>query len=149
MGKIVDLMADLEWSEADLDNRIRHQVASVVSEARQSELRTIMLGHIAGMRTATAKEMGEILLTKQLVEEAGLDLIEGRADMALLREVWQVESAIRRLAEPLVDESETDAQERSEAEAVIAYASDDVLELAEGREAARPRQEEQNEETEN
>jgi hypothetical protein len=126
----IDLMADLDWSETHMENRCRAEVASIVPEARQNELRTIMLGHLAGMRAATESELAEIDLVKSLVEQAGQDLIQARADMALLREAWAVEAARATLAQPIADGDAVDGSERTAAQAVLDGASADALALA-------------------
>ena len=98
----INLMASDVWSEQDITNRARAIVDSQVSEARQNDLRTIMLGHIAGMRTATAAEMREIKQVQALVEQSALDTAEARTDAAQLDTVLALESALDRLAsEPL------------------------------------------------
>jgi hypothetical protein len=124
----IDLMADLDWSEADIETRCRAEVASAVTEARQNELRTIMLGHLSGMRTASASELAEVALVKGLVEQAGQDLIQARADMALLRETWAYEQAQQTL---LVTPDDAQAQ------GVIAGTSQAAIDLATSRAAAR------------
>jgi hypothetical protein len=132
--KYVDLLANDLWSSADIDNRARAEIASVVSEARQNELRTIMLGHIAQMRTATAKELGEIYLVKTITEAAGARILEARLDAALLSETMAYELAQSRLALPEIDAdhpaAQQDALDRAAAQAVIDAARPEVLALA-------------------
>lgn len=136
----VNLLANDVWSESDITNRGRAIIESQVSEARQNELRTIMLGHIAQMRVATPEEMAEIMQVQALTEQAVLDNAAARADMALLAQAQALEAAVSRLAVPLVevveaegDEPnpavEVDALERAEAQAVVDAASPEVLAL--------------------
>jgi hypothetical protein len=89
---IINLLAHDVWSEADIMAHGREVIASVVSVARQDELRTIMLGHIAGMRTANTDELAEIALVQQATEQQALDNAVARADMALLLEVLTYEA---------------------------------------------------------
>lgn len=89
---IINLLANDVWSEADIMAHGREVINSVVSVPRQDELRTILLGHIAGMRTATAEELAEIALVQQVTEQQVLDNAAARADMALLLEVLAFEA---------------------------------------------------------
>ena len=146
---IINLLANDVWSEADILSHGRTVIASVVSEARQNELRTIMLGHIAGMRVATDDELVEISTVQAATEAQVVANAAARADMALLQSVLSYESAESRLAlppvlEPLTievtDEQgvvtqvanpaiEQDASERLVAEGVIASADAATLAL--------------------
>jgi hypothetical protein len=149
----VDMMGNDDWSDADMDNRTRATVESIVSSARQDELRTIMLGHISGMRTATAKEMGEIMQVKALSEAAGQTLIKGRIDIVLLRAAWAVERAMARISRPapapvlsdgeapsVLNQEELDADlaERALVQIVIDQASAEVAALVALRNPAPP-----------
>ena len=88
----INLLANDSWSDADIISHGRTVIASVVSEPRQRELQTIMLGHLAGMRTATADELAEIALVQQATEQQVIDNAAARADMALLLEVMAFEA---------------------------------------------------------
>ncbi len=140
----INLMANEVWSDADITNRVRSQVESIVPVARQDELRTILLGHIAQMRTATADELTEITLVKTLTEQAAVDAAAARADMALLTGTMAYESALQRLDQPTVDPTEAtldadgvplptahdiDEQERQAAWDVVLGASPEVIAL--------------------
>jgi len=126
---MIDLMKNDVWSEADIANRARETVASVVSEARQNELRTIMIGHVASLRTATADELAEIMRVKTLVETADDNTRAARLDMALLKSVMALERANVRLSLPVVEDDETDTAERAAAQAIVDSASTAVCEL--------------------
>ena len=145
----VYLMANDVWSESDITNRGRAIIESQVSEARQNELRTIMLGHIAQMRQASPEELGEIMQVQALTEQAVIDNAAARADMALLTQVQTLESAFARLLLPEVDQAAVvtvtdeagvtteevdpavilDAFERSAAFDLIGNASQELLDL--------------------
>ena len=145
---IINLLKNDIWSESDIVNHGRAVINSHVSQDRQNELRTIMLGHIAGMRTATPEEMAEIVLVQQVTEQQVADNAAARADMALLQSVLDYEAAVERLTcdpitEPLtvtriIDDVACevpnpaiaqDAAERAEAQAVIDAATPEVLAL--------------------
>ena len=93
MASFINLLASDLWSEADILARVRAQVEGIVPTARQDELRTIMLGHIAQMRVATPTELGEIMQVGALTEQAAVDAAAARADMALLTQVIALEAA--------------------------------------------------------
>ena len=88
----INLLTNDIWSEADIVNRGRAEIESVVPAARQSELQTIMLGHIAGMRTATTEELQEIGQVQAITEATVTANAAARADMALLLEVMDFEA---------------------------------------------------------
>lgn len=101
MTTFINLLGNDIWSDADITNRCRAIIESQVPIARQDELRTIMLGHIAKLRAATDAEMAEILLVKSLTEAAADLSRAARADMALLQSALDYESAALRLAVPV------------------------------------------------
>ena len=92
MTSFVNLLGSDLWSEADILARSRAVINSQVPEARQNELRTIMLGHIAQMRGASSEELAEIMQVAALTEQASTDNAAARADMALLTEVMAYEA---------------------------------------------------------
>ena len=103
----IDMLGNEVWSESDIMTRGREVINAQVSVARQDELRTIMLGHIAGMRVASPEEMAEIGLVQQVTEQQALDNNAARADNALLAAVLTHEAALARLALPEVIEPAT------------------------------------------
>jgi hypothetical protein len=88
---LVNLLANDDWSEADILARVRAEITTNHPQARQEELQTIMIGHIAGLRTASPAELAEIMGVKAATEAGAVAAQAARADMALLREVWSVE----------------------------------------------------------
>lgn len=114
----VDLTKNDVWSESDITNRGRALIESQVSEARQNELRTIMLGHIAQMRVASPEELGEIMQVAALTEQAAVDNAQARADMALLNEVMAYEAA---LAQPALPSMKHDATPVTDENGVTTY----------------------------
>lgn len=126
----VNLLANDVWSESDITNRGRAVIESQVSEARQNELRTIMLGHIAQMRQASPEELGEIMLVQALTEQAVLDNAAARTDALLLAQVMELESAIARLALPALDEAWVDVTD-TEGVTTTAHANEYVQDATE------------------
>lgn len=88
----INLLASDVWSDADIVAHGREKIAAVVPVARQDELRTILLGHIANMRTATPEELAEIALVQATTEAQAVENDQARADMALLLEVLALEA---------------------------------------------------------
>lgn len=149
MASFINLLASDLWSEADILARVRAQVEGIVPTARQDELRTIMLGHIAQMRVATPNELGEIMQVGELTEQAAVDAAAARADMALLHGALAYEAALARLSQPEITqpltvmhtnaqgvttkvpnpELEQDALARATAHTVVDTASPEVLAL--------------------
>lgn len=146
---IINLLKNHVWSEADIMAAGRAVIYSQISFDRQQELQTIMLGHIAGLRAATADELAEIALVQQVTEAQAVANAAARADMARLNAVLAHEAALQRLTLPQVTEPATvivydgqggasvvanpdiaaDAQERSDAQALIDAATPDTLDL--------------------
>ena len=150
---IVNLLKNDIWSEADIINAGRAAIYSQISFDRQQELQTIMLGHIAGLRTALPAELAEIATVQQVTEAQAVANDEARADMARLLAVMAYEAALERLTcapitEPLmIMEGEIevpnpwiahDAQERADAQAVIDASTQETLDLYALRHPAPP-----------
>jgi hypothetical protein len=128
--QIVDLLGNDCWSEVDILARVRAVTNAAVSPERQSELQTIMLGQLAGLRQPSPDELAEIALVQQLTVQGAANAAKARADMALLRQVKRYECAQRRLAMPPIEGDEADAQACAAAQVVVDTASVQVLELA-------------------
>jgi hypothetical protein len=146
---IVNLLKNDIWSEADIINAGRAAIYSQISFDRQQELQTIMLGHIAGMRTATMEELAEIAQVQAVTEAQASANALARADMALLNDVLAYEAALDRLTCAPITEPATvtvfdahggssvianpaiahDAQERAEAQALIDASTQGTLDL--------------------
>ena len=141
---IVNLLKNDIWSEADIINAGRAAIYSQISFDRQQELQTIMLGHIAGMRTATMEELAEIAQVQAVTEAQASANAAARADMALLNDVLAYEAALERLTCAPITEPATimegeievpnpwiahDAQERAEAQDLIDGVTQDTLDL--------------------
>ncbi len=146
---IVNLLKSDVWSEADIMAAGRAVIYSQISFDRQQELQTIMLGHIAGLRTATSEELAEIATVQTVTEAQAIANAAARADMARLNAVLAHEAALQRLTQPLVTEPATvivydgqggasqidnpaialDAQQRADAQALIDAATQDTLDL--------------------
>ena len=150
---IVNLLKNDIWSEADIINAGRAAIYSQISFDRQQELQTIMLGHIAGMRTATMEELTEIAQVQAVTEAQASANAAARADMALLNDVLAYEAALDRLTCAPITEPATimegeievpnpwiahDAQERAEAQALIDASTQETLDLYALRHPAPP-----------
>ena len=129
MTNFINLLSNDVWSEADILARGRALIAAQVSTVRQQELQTIMLGHMAQMRTATPEELAEIALVGQITEAQAFENAQARFDMALLLAVMAYEVAAARLALPVVDGDEADALDRAAAQIVVDAATPEVLDL--------------------
>lgn len=92
MTTCINLLANDVWTDADIVAHGREKIAAVVPVARQDELRTILLGHVAGMRQATPEELAEIALVQTTTEAQAAENDRARADMALLLEVLALEA---------------------------------------------------------
>lgn len=101
-SSFINLMGNDVWTDIDILARQRATIASIVSSDRQDELRTIMIGYLAGMRTATPAELAEVAMIKSTTEAAYAVTIQARLDMALLAETLAIEPAFVRLDRPLV-----------------------------------------------
>lgn len=88
----INLLANDVWSDADIVAHGRAVIESHVSQARQAELQTIMLGHISKMRMASSDELAEIAMVQSVTEAQAADNDLARDDMALLLEVMAFES---------------------------------------------------------
>ena len=141
---IVNLLKNDIWSEADIINAGRAAIYSQISFDRQQELQTIMLGHIAGLRTALPAELAEIAAVQQVTEAQAVANDEARADMARLLAVLAYEAALERLTCAPITEPATimegevevpnpriaqDAQEREDAQDLIDGVTQDTLDL--------------------
>jgi hypothetical protein len=88
----INLLANDAWSEADIVAHGRAVIDAAVPAARRSELQTIMLGHIAGMRVASAEELAEIANVQAITELTATANDLARADMVVLLEVMAFEA---------------------------------------------------------
>jgi hypothetical protein len=95
----INLLANDVWSEEDIVAHGRAVINAQVRAERQQELQTIMLGHIAGMRLATADELTEIATVAAITEAQSAENVLARADMALLAEVLTIEEGSTALEE--------------------------------------------------
>lgn len=141
IDKFVDLTKNDLWTSADIDNRARNILAGVVSPERQDELRTIMIGHMAQMRTATPAELQEVFKVKAYSEAIGLQIIQARIDNQLLIKIMEHEQHLKRLQEPektvadgfTEEEVLKDMEETAISKSIIANATPEILEWVEKR----------------
>lgn len=138
----IDLMGNDVWTWADIDNRARAMVSSVVPREREDELQTLAIGALMGRRVPTAKEQGEMNLVQAIKEQTGALIVQSRIDLALLLEVLPLEIAQRRLAQAAVflpdpdhagqflGADPIDAAERAAVQAIVSAATPEALALA-------------------
>jgi hypothetical protein len=142
----INMMANDVWTDADIDNRVRALIRSKVSA--EDELKAARLARAA---SRSADDTAFIEFVDASIQAA---VDEGRAasaDMALLRQVFDVEAAMRRVAmpvvEPVIDDDgnvtnqdaiDADQEERATAQLVIDAASPEAAELIEQRNPPEP-----------
>lgn len=125
----VNLMANDIWSESDIILRTEAMVRSECSASREFILNRKVSGMVLGQYTMTPDEMLELSNFKALVEFAQQAGNEARADMALLLQTMELESAKKRLAEDPNPDNESDADERAAAQVIVDSASPEVNNL--------------------
>jgi hypothetical protein len=151
----INMMADDVWSEQDITSRTEAMVRSVMPLQDELVLNRKVQGAALGEYTLTAEDQADMAILAQAGFSAQQEGIAARADMALLLEVFAVEVAEKRLAEPVVepildeegevtnqDEIDTDEAERAEAQAVVDAAPAEVMEWVEQRRPTPPPEEE-------
>ena len=151
----IDMMADDVWSEQDIINRTESMVRSVMPLADELVLNRKAQGAALGEYTLTPEDQAQMSLLAQAGLAAQQAGIEARADMALLMEVFAVEAAEARLAQPVVepeldeegsvinqDAIDADEEERAAAQAVVDAASEEVMGWVEARRPPPPPEEE-------
>lgn len=93
----VDLMANDRWAEADIVRRTEAIIRSEFSAEAETILNRKALGAVIGTYAPTEAEQAEMGRYQATVEAARVAGNEARADMALLRRVFPLEEAQRRL----------------------------------------------------
>lgn len=86
----IDLMADYDWSDADIKNRTEAMIATVFPPVDAAILSRKVDGTRYGY-VLTPDEQAQLTLYQQVAAQAGQAADAARADMALLRKVWAVE----------------------------------------------------------
>lgn len=139
MSSFINLMADDIWSEADIIRRTEAMIRSEFSLEVETILNRKVSGMALGIYQPTVEEQIEIGRYQAAAQQAQAAGNAARADMALLHRVFVLESADRRLSQPLPPEDATpeelaaDEAARAEAQAVLDAADTDALELLELR----------------
>lgn len=131
MTSFINLLADDEWSEADIVNRTEAIIAG--SFPNVEILKRKVTGMMLGQYQLTPEEQAEFGAYAALSFQAGALADAARADRALLADAMAVEHARARLtADPVaVDDPAhaADPAERAAAQAVVDGASADVQAL--------------------
>ena len=129
----VNLMASDVWSSADIDSKVQALIRSRYSE--NDELKAARLAR-------TGEDPAFVAAVDAWIAECVQQGRDARADMALLAQVFPLEDAARRLAQPVVepelgeegevlnqDAIDQDAAERVAAQAVMDAGSAEALGL--------------------
>lgn len=98
MTQIVDLMADVRWSEADIVNRMEGLIREQCSAVEEQILTRKMLGASIGAYSLTASEQAEIGAYAAVCAGAQAAGRQARLDAALLDRVLDHELGIAQLA---------------------------------------------------
>lgn len=136
----INMMANDVWTEADIIRRTEAMIRSECSPELEAVINRKATGAALGAYVLTesdAAEMNRYAAVSAAAKTAG---DEARADMALLLQVFPVEAAERRLAQPVVepeldeegvttnqDAIDADLAERTQAQAAVDEASPDVM----------------------
>jgi hypothetical protein len=129
MTSFVNMMANDVWSGADIDAKVQAMIRSRYSD--NDELKAARLA-----RSGDDPEF--VAAVDAWIAECVAEGRDAQADMATLLQVFDVEAAERRLAQPEVDPSdeehyEQDQEERAAAQAVVDAASPEVMQWVEAR----------------
>jgi hypothetical protein len=147
MTSFVNTMANDVWSDEDITNHTETRIAAEFP--RWPILQRKVLAQMEGIYALTVDEQAQYDQYKAFAFQMGALADAARADMGLLLQVFILEAAQARLAQPLryIDGSEdapsipqndpVDADERAAAQAVVDAASQEAKDLAAQREAAR------------
>lgn len=88
----VDLMADHDWSETDVVNRMQALIRATYPQAEEENLNRKITGSDKGFYVLSADEEAEIADYAAVCTMAQTEGRAARADMTLLRAAWAVEN---------------------------------------------------------
>lgn len=131
----INLMANDIWTDADITRRTEAMVRTEFSAEAEIILNRKVAGISLGQYMPTEADQIEMARFKAVVDAAHDEGVAARADMALLLETMDYETAMRRLEQPFPhsdapeEEIEEDLLERAAAQAVVDAASQDVVDL--------------------
>lgn len=136
----INMLSNDIWTEQDITNRTEAMVRSVISVQDELVLNRKIQGAALNKYQLTQADAAQMELLAQAGYTAQQEGIAARTDMALLLQVFEVESAKKRLSlpavEPELDEEgnvlnqeqiDIDLEERTKAQEVVSSASEDVL----------------------
>lgn len=142
----VDMLANHVWTDAEITNRTEAMVRSVMPLVDELVLNRKVQGAALGQYTLTPEDqadMERLAAAGMAAQQAG---IEARYDMLVLREVWLVEEAEKRLSLPVIepildeegnvtnqDEIDADTTGRVAAQERIDVSDEDVMRWVEAR----------------
>jgi regulator of sirC expression with transglutaminase-like and TPR domain len=126
-GSYLDMNGDEVWTDAQFQAKKRSEAALTVDRERQSDLQTIMIGHLLQWRAATASELAEAQSIMTSTLAAYDHMLDAQADYALRGQAQAVEAAQARLLQPLNPDDPNDATDRAAAQATVDAATPDVM----------------------
>lgn len=151
MTSFVNMFSNDVWSEADIVRRTEAIIHGQFSPEQETILNRKATGAALGQYALTPDEQAELARYAQVSEAARLEGNAARADMALLLQVFEVEAAERRLAQPVVepeldedgnvtnqDVIDADEADRTAAQAAVDAASPEVMQWVEARRPPLP-----------
>ena len=147
----IDMLANHVWTDAEITNRTEAMVRSVMPLADELVLNRKVQGAALGQYTLSEQDQADMERLAQAGMAAQQAGIEARYDMLVLREVWLVEEAGKRLSLPVIepildeegnvtnqDEIDADEAERTAAQERIAVADEEVMGWVDLRRPAEP-----------
>lgn len=129
----IDLLSNTIWSESDIINRTEAMIASEFPPTRVNILQRKLQGQIVGQYTLTEQESLDVQHYTQVAYLAGVEADSARADNILLSKTIEYEKAKMRFNLPVVEDSETDVQERLLAKSILESVEQEVIDLCEIR----------------
>lgn len=99
----VNLMANDDWSEADIANRTEAILRGQFSVVDEQVLNRKVTGNMLGIYVLDDDDKAQVAAFAAATLAARDAGVQARADMALLRDTWVLEAAMRRLAQPVVE----------------------------------------------
>jgi hypothetical protein len=126
-GSYLDMNGDEVWTDAQFQAKKRAEAALTVDRERQSDLQTIMIGHLLQWRPATESELAEAQSIMTATLAAYDHMLDAQADYAVRCQAQAVEAAQARLLQPVNPDDQNDTPQRTTAQAVIDAASADVM----------------------
>jgi len=132
----INMMSNDIWSESDIVRRTENMIRSVFSAEQEDILNRKATGAALGQYELTESDLTSLSKYASVSEDARQEGDAARADMALLMQVFEIESAINRLNSPVIEDDEQDEIERQVAQDTVDSANPAALDLVEQRHLA-------------